>query len=288
MTTKRAYVLRTCDANLKSHNDFQWPEKGEVSCPDWDPKPECGNGLHGLLNGKDKGSYLLDWDLGAKWLVVSVNPKDIVDLDDKVKFKEGIVVHCGDRKSATDFIISKGADPSKVAGAFLTGGDKLTVTGGYSSTVTGGHDSTVTGGDESTVTGGHFSTVTGGYYSTATGGDESTVTGGHFSTVTGGRFSTVTGGYGSTVTGGESSTVIGELRSTVTGGNRSSITGGYDSTVTGGHDSVLSLKWWDSKANRLRISTVYVGEDGILPDIEYKLDNKGKFIKANNDETYVY
>ena len=239
MTTKRAYVLRTCDADLRSWNGFQWPEKGKVSCSDWDPKPECGNGLHGLLNGDGNGS-LLDWQPDAKWLVVSVNPKDIVDLDDKVKFKEGIVVHCGDRKSATDFIISKGADPSKVVGAFFTGGDN--------STVTGGHDSTVTGGNDSTVTGGHYSTVTGG------------------------KYSTVTGGYHSTVIGGDGSTVI--------GGNRSTVTGRDSSTVTGGNRSILSLKWWDEKANRLRISIAYVGEDGILPNVKYKLDNEGKFVEV--------
>jgi len=41
------------------------------------------------------------------------------------------------------------------------------------------------------------------------------------------------------------------------------------------------LEWWNYKANRLRISTAYVGEDGILPNVKYKLDDKGKFMEAN-------
>ncbi|WP_445081510.1 DUF7666 domain-containing protein [Martelella alba] len=42
-------VLRTCNSDMTSRNDFVWPESGLVECPDWEPTEECGNGLHGLL-----------------------------------------------------------------------------------------------------------------------------------------------------------------------------------------------------------------------------------------------
>jgi len=240
-------VLRTCNENLRSYQGFQWPESGSVKCDDWNPKPVCGNGLHGLLWGAGNGS-LLDWGKSAKWLVVRA--KKVVDIGgDKVKFARGEVIHCGDRKSATDYIIAHGAEPQYVVGAFLTGGDYATVTGGYSATVTGGDYATVTGGYCATVTGGDYATVTGGYSATVTGGDRATVTGGYYATVTGGDYATVTGG------------------------NRATVTGGYSATVTGGDYATLIVKYWDDDVQRWRIAIAYVGENGIQPNTSYIYDN---------------
>ena len=110
------------------------------------------------------------------------------------------------------------------------------------------------GGDPALVVG---STLTGGYGSTLTGGDRSTLTGGDDSTLTGGDRSTLTGGNGSTLTGG--------YGSTLTGGDGSTLTGGYRSTLTG--------QWWDAQQERWRRRLAEVGEDGILPDVPYRLKN---------------
>lgn len=50
-TSPTVLVLRTVNADGTSYNGFQWPlEVGAVAeCPDWDPAPKCGNGLHGLV-----------------------------------------------------------------------------------------------------------------------------------------------------------------------------------------------------------------------------------------------
>jgi hypothetical protein len=188
--TKYVYVLRTCNKDLSSHKGFAWKPKGEVKAPDWDAKPECGHGLHGLLWG-DGNAGLLDWSPGAAWLVCKVAAKDIVDIDGKVKFPKCKVVFCGDRKGATDYIIACGADPSKVVGAFLTGGDGATLTGGDGATLTGGDGATLTGGDWATLTGGYRATLTGGYGATLTGGDWATLTGGYGATLTGGDWATL-------------------------------------------------------------------------------------------------
>lgn len=240
----KLYALRTCNADMTSYDGFVWPESGPVEAPDWNPKPECGGGLHGLLMGDGDGD-LLNWSDDAKWIVVKIIGEH-VDLGGAVKFRRGNVVHCGDRKSATDMIISLGADPARVVGAFLTGGDRSTVTGGFRATVTGGYGSTVTGDDGSIVTGGNSSTVTGGYESTVTGGNGSTVSGGY--------------------------------RSTVTGGDRSTVTGGYMATVSGGDGGILNLYWHDG--NRLRLATAYVGEDGIEPNVPYRVVG-GRFVRAD-------
>ncbi|WP_197090416.1 DUF7666 domain-containing protein, partial [Cupriavidus basilensis] len=90
-----ALVIRTSDKNRVSRNGFQWPESGPVKCPDWNPKPVCGQGLHGLLDGI--GHYgLLSSAHDAVWQLVEVDRTKVIDLDgEKVKFEEGNVVFTG-------------------------------------------------------------------------------------------------------------------------------------------------------------------------------------------------
>lgn len=156
------YLLRTCRPDGRSSHGFVWPRSGPVEAPDWDPRPRCGGGLHALPWGVGN-ALLLDWSADAAWLVVRADEADVVRIDGlKVKFRRGEVVHWGDRKSATDYIIARGADPATVIGAFITGGDWAKITGGYKAVVTGGYGAVVTGGHGAVVTGGEEATVTGG------------------------------------------------------------------------------------------------------------------------------
>ena len=54
------YILKTVKADGSAYGGFVWPiEVGaEVVAPDWDPTPDCGGGLHGLLNGVGNGGLL--------------------------------------------------------------------------------------------------------------------------------------------------------------------------------------------------------------------------------------
>lgn len=148
---KTVLVLRTCPADMTSHNGrFAWPEKGPVVCDDWDPTPECGGGLHGLLWGEGDGS-LLNWSPYARWLVVRVAARDIVDLGCKVKFARGTVVHCGDRLSATTWIANHGGEGRAIAGGTATAGHYGTATAGYGGTSTAGDGGTSTAGYGGTI-----------------------------------------------------------------------------------------------------------------------------------------
>ena len=123
------YVLRTCTAELRSYNDFQWPSSGPVEAPDWDPKPECGGGLHGLLYGEGNGS-LLNFSTISRWLIVEIEKGSSISIDDdKVKFPKGNVVAVGDQKTITD-IMREIYPHAAVVGATLTGGDGAVMTGG--------------------------------------------------------------------------------------------------------------------------------------------------------------
>ena len=132
----KVLVLRTSDAQLRSYGGFQWPESGEVSAPDWQPTAQCGHGLHGLLWGEGDGD-LLHWEESAVWQVVETSQSELIDLQRKVKFKSGFVVHSGTRKTATDFLVSHLCRAASVVGCSLTGGNWSTLTGGDWSTLTG-------------------------------------------------------------------------------------------------------------------------------------------------------
>ncbi len=149
--TDTALILRTCAPDLTSHGGFQWPDSGPVQAPDWDPTPDCGHGLHGLLWGEGDGG-LLNWDPDARWLIVEVPADTIVDIADKVKFPTGTVIHCGDRLSATTFLATDPrATGRAVVGGTATAGDGGTATAGDEGTATAGDEGTATAGDEGTV-----------------------------------------------------------------------------------------------------------------------------------------
>jgi hypothetical protein len=100
----KALILRSCKPDMTSYNGFLWPESGAVICPDWDPKPFCGSGLHGWLWGV--GNFSLKYkEPNAKWLVVEVDPSVVVQLDGKVKYPSGTVIITGSFKTAWDLIM---------------------------------------------------------------------------------------------------------------------------------------------------------------------------------------
>ena len=143
-------VLRTCDQDHRSYGGFQWPELGPVECPDWNPSPVCGGGLHGLLWGAGDWT-LVDISPDAVWKVARVLASEIVNLDGKVKFPRGEVVYSGTRDGATGYIVANGGTAKGCHWATLTGGYRSVLTGGDRSVLTGGHRSVLTGGDESVI-----------------------------------------------------------------------------------------------------------------------------------------
>jgi hypothetical protein len=96
-----------------------------------------------------------------------------------------------------------------------------------------------------------------GYRGTATAGDRGTATAGDFGTATAGNFGTATAGY----------------RGTATAGNFG--------TATAGNGGIIELSYSDS-AMRLRKKIGYIGEDGLLPEIAYRLES-GIFVPVKPD-----
>ena len=116
--------LRTTDKDGRAHGGFQWPlEVGaEVIAPDWDPKPACGGGLHGLLDGLGESMHL-SFDADAIWWIVEAD--ETVDLGGKHKFPRCKVVAFGPRHEVTAHL--HGLRPGPIQGLCLTGGYRSTL-----------------------------------------------------------------------------------------------------------------------------------------------------------------
>ena len=252
-----ALVLRTCAPNLTSYNGFQWPEFGAVEAPDWNPRVECGHGLHGLLWGIGDGS-LLNWDADARWLVVDVLAADVVEIGAKVKFPRCEVVFCGARDAAVAMLIAHGADPTRV----------------IAGTATAGARGTATAGDYGTATAGYAGTATAGDYGTATAGARGTATAGDYGTATAGYAGTATAGYAGTATAGDAGTA--------TAGDYGTATAGDAGTATAGARGSIVIRSWDEKNQRRRFHIGYIGEDGLEPNVPYRLDEGGKFVRRTD------
>jgi len=278
------YLLRSCNHDFTAHGGYRWPSEVGAECrPErWDPRPVCGDGLHGFLRGEGDAG-LADWSERAQWLVFSADEVTVID-QQKAKAAHARIEHVGQGATGQErlrdclaFMARAGQLGSMAMGVVREGGDGSTLTGGDGSTLTGGDGSTLTGGYGSTLTGGDGSTLTGGNRSTLTGGNRSTLTGGDGSTLTGGNGSTLTGGYGSTLTGGNRSTLTGGNRSTLTGGDGSTLTGGDGSTLTGGYGCTLIFRWYDYAANRWRLATA--DTDFLKPETAYTVKD-GKIVEV--------
>jgi hypothetical protein len=292
-------ILRTCKADMTSYGGFKWPRSGHVAAPDWNPAPECGNGLHGFLRGEGDGS-LADWSSDAVWLVAEV--ETYVDLEGKVKFPAANVIFAGSRLEATTIVKARYPDAA-VIGANVavedrrvavvgyrgtatagdggmatagnwgtaTAGDYGTATAGYRGAATAGDEGTATAGDEGTATAGYGGTATAGDYGTATAGDYGMATAGDGGTATAGKWGTATAGDGGTATAGD--------EGTATAGDEGTATAGDYGTATAGESGMLQIYYHD-RNDRRRIATAYVGENNIQPNVKYRLDGNADFVEA--------
>jgi hypothetical protein len=176
-------ILRTCNAYMTSHGGFKWPRSGNVAAPDWNPAPECGNGLHGFLRGEGDGD-LADWSSDAVWLVAEV--ETYVDLKGKVKFPAANVIFAGSRLEATAIVKARYPDAA-VIGANVAVEDRRVAVVGFRGTATAGYRGTATAGNWGTATAGDWGTATAGNWGTATAGDQGTATAGYQGTATAGE-----------------------------------------------------------------------------------------------------
>ena len=198
-------VIRTCNADMSSAHDksFVWPKSGPVEVADWDPNPaiDCGRGLHGLMWGNGDWS-LLSNAADAAWLIVEVDPADgMVAHANKVRFRKGEVVYCGDQVGAMTRILCgpeamaraekeakawgkknktpKAASSGDNSTAASSGDNSTAASSGYYSTAasSGNYSKAASSGDNGkAASSGNYSTAasSGNYSTAASSGDNST------------------------------------------------------------------------------------------------------------------
>jgi len=76
---------------------------------------------------------------------------------------------------------------------------------------------------------------------------------------------------------GDHGTAIAGEDGTATAGYYGTATAGDNGTATAGYYGTLRIQYF--KNNRYRWAIAYVGEDGILPDVAYRLDDEGSFVR---------
>ena len=174
------YCLRGCKPGGVAYGGFVWPlEVGAVvTAPDWSPTSECGNGLHGNLDGGGDSSVLV---VDGPGLVVAT--KDAIDLGWKWKFRACRILFVGENiQEAATWLAKRVTSPV------------------HYGTATAGGRGTATAGDYGTATAGYLGTATAGYLGTATAGYLGTATAGVCGTATAGVCGTATAGYLGTAT----------------------------------------------------------------------------------------
>ena len=246
---EKALVLRTSNADGTSYGGFKWPSEigSVVKCDDWKPVAECGNGLHGLLDGW--GDYgLLSSDYDALWQIVEVDREKCVEIDGKVKFESCVLKYSGEMAIAmtkiSDYqigllmkmidynITSDSGDNSQLAAS----GDnsQLAASGNYSKLAASGYNSQL-----------------------AASGDNSQLA--------------ASGNYSQLAASGYNSQLA------ASGKNSIAVCAGLGGSVSAGEDGCIALTWLDEEKNRYRLEVGYVGENGIKANTYYRLNDAHKF-----------
>ena len=262
-------VLKSVNPDMSAYGGFIWPTNGFIEAPDWSPTNNCGSGLHGWLWGVGNFSLAVKHQ-NAKWLVIEVEEVGLIDLNGKVKFKQGNVIYCGNFNEAFSLIrrvceivitsTTGNNSHSSTSGYYshssTSGNNSHSSTSGYSS-----HSSTTGNYSHSSTSGNYSHSSTSGYYShSSTSGNNS-----HSSTSGDYSDSSTTGDYSHSSTTGDYS------HSSTSGKSSIACCLGTNSRAKAGINGSLILTYPDGIRNRHVIG--YVGENNIEANVWYEVSD---------------
>jgi hypothetical protein len=102
-------------------------------------------------------------------------------------------------------------------------------------------------------------------------------TAGDYGTATAGDYGIATAGKNGTATAGENGTATAGDYGTATAGENGTATAGYRGTATAGVEGVIQIHYFNG---RVRFVTGYIGEQGLAPNVKYKLDINHNFVEV--------
>ena len=252
----RVLIMRTCDKNLRSRGGFQWPASGRVESPDWKSTKTCGSGLHGFLRGEGQGN-LADWRKDAKWIAAWVDADRVIELDGKVKFPWAEVAKVGTLAQVIEFMRENGCDGPVIGATVRAGVKKMAVAGDYGTAIAGDFGSALASDDGKAFAGEY------GYAHSGKRGKSFVKYGG-----------SARAGYCGTAVAGDYGTARAGQCGTARAGDYGAAEVGDSGAASAGHGGVLKISYDDRK--RLRVAVLYVGENGIKPNVLYRVGNDGK------------
>lgn len=180
--------------------------------------------------------------------------------------------------------ISRHADDSKIASASLTVEAELNLPEFISAAIKWMVDART---DNTSLASGHYSQLAAaGHYSqlavsgyssrlAASGDSSKLATSGQYSKLAAsGHYSKLaaSGHYSKLAASGDSSQLA------APGENSIVCAAATDCTASAGKNGCIVLTRWVESENRYRVSVAYVGENGIEPDVLYKLDEQGELV----------
>ena len=264
----------------------------------------CKSGFHACKNPLDVWNY---YQINSRYAIVEI-AGDVVDsgsdskvvcsnisivqeialtelIDHSVKY---MLNECYDKLAGHNSKLVASGHNSNLAAS----GDysKLAASGDYSKLAASGHYSNLaaSGHNSRLVASGHYSRlVASGHYSNlaASGHNSNLAASGHNSNLaaSGHNSKLAASGDGSKLaaSGDGSKLAASGYNSKLVASGKNSIcmAAGYVSTAQVGENGVIVLPYYDGI--RTRVAVGYVGENGIEPNVEYKVNNNGIFEKVN-------
>jgi hypothetical protein len=256
---ERHLALKIVQAGGASSHGFVWPlvVGATVTAPDWKPTKECGHGLHAWKDGEgDVSACAYHADEGCIGLVVDYDPADCVDLGDKIKVRECVILFVGTVREAAAWISAKRPTARVIYGQ-ASAGDSGSAVAGYSGSAVAGYSGSAVAG----------------YSGSAVAGDRG-------SAVAGDSGSAVAGYSGSAVAGDSGSAVAGYSGSAVAG-YRGSAVAGYRGSAVAGPYGTLSILYYDRSISVYRRKIAECDPNGpIKPWRRYTLSDAGEWVEG--------
>ena len=250
-------ILKRIPKNRKTRNDFLWPQGQDapVCCPDFDPKPVCGGGLHGWPWGFGVGEGC-DFDfLNDIWLVLATHPKNVVgELENGWKCKVSKCVIRFEGKFAEAFSFLKNGFEACIKQMASSYASNLAASGDDSNLAASGDDSNLAAsGNASKLA------ASGNYSNLAASGNYSKLA--------------ASGNYSKLAASGNDSKLA------ASGNDSICAIAAQNGVVKVGKRGAFALAYYTEK-HGWRFVVGKVGEKGIKANVAYTVNSKGKIVRA--------
>ena len=232
---------------------------------------EEGNNSCGWLWGE--GRSLDRLDQVDVWLIPLTLRYIDSSWDGRIYVSGDRIVFSGNITDAADFIARYAPEGSVIIGRKAMVGNKgMLHVGDYGTAVTGDRGSAVSGWCGKSIAGSHGFARSDRYGSAEAGDNGVALVRSNGTAVSGNYGVSVAGNFGTAISGFEGDSVAGDFGTAISG---------FGGIVRSGHKGIIQVQMNDAFNNRTRLVTGYIGENGLRPNVPYRIDDRsGSFVEA--------